>query len=187
MDFSNVPIVNPYQDSESDPELTLAANHTVDSLEKAFGIRFPDGYREYVTTLGKGTFYFNKAAIRIRMPNEILTQNDEHQAFLTEYWFWDLNEDLFPKKKGIESILVCDNVVGDIIVIHPSKSNELVALPHEDDYLHKTGNDLYEAFKWLGGLGDETRFEAFVPHMSFIHEVIAPEGFNDTRKAIVKP
>ena len=72
MSFKDVVIVDPYVDKGWTPEirLTQASDKDVDQLEETFGIGFPDGYRDYVTTLGLGE-YCNY--IRIAMPDAIMS------------------------------------------------------------------------------------------------------------------
>lgn len=148
MAFENVKIVNPYVEKGWTPDLklTLATLEEVETVERKLNLIFPVGYKEFVTTFGKGDYCGHNTAVRVDMPSAILSEYIEHQQFLGEYWFWEDGEDLLPKEKAIECIRVCDTDIGDVVIFHPSNPNELFALPHEDDMSYKIGNNLYEAF-----------------------------------------
>jgi len=189
MAFENIKIVNPYFEEGRTPEvkLTLATSDEVTAVEAELNLAFPRGYKEFVTTLGKGEYCGHNTAIRVEMPSEILSGYKKHRQFLDEYWFWEEGEDLLPKAKAIESIQICEDDVGDVVIFHPSNPNELFALPHEDDYSHRIGRDLYEALDWLvaegsraaGGTEESLKRRMFVPHdpLRYGREVIRPEGY----------
>jgi hypothetical protein len=58
MAFEEVKIVDPYVQKGWTPELklTLASSDEVDALQAKLGVVFPEGYREFVTTLGLGEY-----------------------------------------------------------------------------------------------------------------------------------
>ena len=72
--------------------LVLSTPAEVDAAEAHLGIRFPTGYREYVTKLGEGVL--GGSYIRIYPPHRILggTSNNllQWRQRISEYWFWDL-------------------------------------------------------------------------------------------------
>jgi|GEM_PF-1587058 len=151
MSFGNVKIVDPYVEKgwTAELKLTLATPEEVEAVESELKVSFPIGYKEFVTTFGNGDFYDGNAVIRIDMPSTILSGFGEYQHFLDEYWFWELSEDLLPKEKAIESIKIGDTDIGDVIIFHPSNSQEIFVLPNGDDALYKVGSNLYEAIDWL--------------------------------------
>ena len=189
MPFETVKIVDPYFEKgwTSELNLTLAIPEEVNTLEINLNISFPEGYREFVTILGKGQYCGHNTAIRVEMPLEVLSEYKENQRFLDEYWFWEASEDLLPRKKAIECIKVCDTDIGDVVIFHPSNPKELFALPHEDDFSYEIGSNLYEVFDWLvakgskaaGGTKESLKWRVFVPYnpLSVSNEVIMPEGF----------
>ncbi|HEX8396414.1 MAG TPA: SMI1/KNR4 family protein [Pyrinomonadaceae bacterium] len=156
MAFENVKIIDPYVEKGWTPELklTLATPEEVDALEAKLNVTFPEGYKEFVTTLGKGEYCNHTTHIRVDMPSAILSEYKEHQEFLDEFWFWEDGEDLLPKEKAIECIRICDTDAGDVVIFHPSNPNELFALPNGDDISYKIGSNLYEAFEWLSDYGN---------------------------------
>lgn len=184
--FENVIIVDPYVEKGWTPKLklTLATDEDVDFAETIIDVSFPDGYKEYVTTLGFGE-YCN--FIRISMPRDILLGYKKYQKFLDEYWFWEMGKDLLSKEKAIECIKIGDTVNGDVIIFHPSKPNEIFVLPRDDDMLHKIGRNLYEAIDWLcvyrhnphsGSVGETHKKRFFVPNnpFAYTHGVLRPEN-----------
>ncbi len=189
MAFENVTIVDPYVEKGWKPELklTLATSEEVEVVEAKLNLTFPEGYKEFVTTFGKGEYYGHNTAIRVEMPSEILSGYKDHQEFLDEYWFWEESEGSLPKQKAIECIRICDTDVGDVVIFHPSNPTELFALPHEDDLSYRIGNNLYEAFDWLvakgseaaGGIEESQKRRMFVPDnpLQYVNEVIRPKGF----------
>ncbi|HEX8198435.1 MAG TPA: SMI1/KNR4 family protein [Pyrinomonadaceae bacterium] len=187
--FENVKIVDPYVERGWTPELKLmlATPEEVDALEAKLNLTFPEGYREFVTTFGKGDYCGHNTAIRVDMPSAISSEYKEHQEFLDEFWFWEDSEDLLPKEKAVECIRVCDTDVGDVIIFHSSSPNELFVLPHSDDIAYRIGSNLYEAFDWLvakgsqaaGGTEESLKWRVFVPDNPFAYSngVIRPDGF----------
>ncbi len=59
----------------------LAADDAVGEAEAALQTRFPHGYREYVTTLGDGTY---NERVHVLLPSTILTENTAQQEVWAE-------------------------------------------------------------------------------------------------------
>jgi hypothetical protein len=150
MPYENVKIIDPYVEKGWTPELklTLATAEEVDFLEATLNLTFPEGYKEYVTTFGKGSYY-GIEAIRVDMPSAILSKYREYQQRLDEYWFWEDGEELLPKERAVECIRIADTDGGNEIIFHPSNSKELFLLPHDEEVIYKIGTNLYEAIDWL--------------------------------------
>src|SRR5262245_28279807 len=80
--FDNVAVV--------EGPLVLSALAEVDAAEAQIGIRFPSGYREYVTRFGEGVL--GGMYVRIYPPRRTLTGDnnlDEWRQRIDKYWFWD--------------------------------------------------------------------------------------------------
>lgn len=171
MSFENVKIIDPYVENGmlERIELTIATPDEVEAAEAKLNVSFPIGYKEYVTTFGRGD-YCNY--IRIDMPSEILSGYEEYQKLLDEYWFWDMGAEVLSKERAIESIKIANTIDGDVVIFHPSKSDELFVLPRNDDMLYQIGSNLYEAIDWLcvsrfcetsGSIGETHERRYFVP------------------------
>ncbi|QQS40684.1 MAG: SMI1/KNR4 family protein [Acidobacteriota bacterium] len=186
--IEDIEIIDPYADRGLAPRvgLTLATFDEVKKAEDLLGASFPDGYREFVTALGKGTYYGWNTAIKVLMPSEILSGNKDRQEFLSEYWFWERSEDILPKNEAIESIAMCDNDIGDVVIFHPDAPEKLFVLPHEEESALLIGTNLTEAIDWLVECGREATGaeagthvrRAFVPFNQFVQTqlVIPPKG-----------
>lgn len=94
----------------------------------------------------------------------------------SEYYFWELGEEVLSKQKAVESIKIADTIDGDVMIFHPSNSAELFILPRHDDMLYRIGNTLYEALDWLsvyrgsdtGSVGETHERRYFVPYNPFV-------------------
>ena len=175
MSFKNIEVIDPYVDVGMlvEVQLQVAAPSEVETVEAKLGTSLPQGYKEFVTTLGRGQYC---SYIRVDMPSEIMAEYAEYQRLLDEYYFWELGEGELSKAKAIESIKIADTVDGDVIIFHPSKSDELFVLPRNDDMLYRIGNNLYEAIDWLceyrrsetGSVGETHKRRYFVPWNRFV-------------------
>lgn len=187
MRFGDITIVDPYVEKGWTPEirLTLSTVGEVKSVESQLNVRFPNGYEEYVTTLGFGDYC---SYIRIDMPSKVLSGYKDYQEFLNEYWFWDLSKETFSKQRALESIILGSTVDGDAMMFHPSNRKELFVLPRHDDISYCIGSDLYEAIDWLcvsrhnpdsGRVGETHDRRYFVPDnpYAYTHGTLRPQGF----------
>lgn len=131
--------------------LVLASHAAVDDLEQRLGVRFPDGYREYVTLLGEGQL---EALVRVHPPWGVLEELDAHRGLMAAYWSWH-DEPAFGQHEATESIPLGDTVDGDAILFHPADRTQIVVLPRHDERLFLRGADLLEVVEWLcaGGTG----------------------------------
>jgi len=146
--------------------LVLSTDADVDYAESQLGIRFPSGYREYVTRLGEGLM--GGTYIRIYPPRRILTGDNnlaEWRKRINEYWFWNEGRDILTKEKALECIIIGDTFDGDELVVHPSNSERIYVLPRNFESVFLAGDGLFPAMEWLctGGVltepFDEREFE----------------------------
>lgn len=83
--------------------LVLSTPAEVDAAEAHLGIRFPTGYREYVTKFGEGVP--GGSYIRIYPPHRILGRASNNlvqwRQRISEYWFWDLGRDVLTKEEAL--------------------------------------------------------------------------------------
>ena len=143
--------------------LVLASHADVDDLESRLGVRFPYGYRDYVTRLGEGDL---NALIRVYPPWRVLAELDAHRGMMAGYWFWDARGFPFGQVEAMESIPLADSIDGDTILFHPDDPTEIIILPRHDEKLVVRGPDLLETIAWIcsGGTGSiESEGNTFVP------------------------
>jgi hypothetical protein len=140
----------------------------VDATEAQLGASFPAGYREFITTFGRGVL---GGVLRIYAPQDILTRHNnvgEWRQRIDEYWFWDETAELLPKSRALECIIFGDTVGGDELVFHPSAPNTIYVLPHDFDAASRVSTTgLERAVDWFftsGVLDEPFENDAFEPH-----------------------
>ena len=134
--------------------LALSTDAEVDAAEAALGLRFPFGYREYVTRFGEGVL--GGSYVRVYPPRRILgglNNVDEWRRRIDEYWFWDDGADVLTKEQAQECVILGDTLDGDELVVHPRDPERILVLPHERDEIHVAGDGLLDALEWLCGSG----------------------------------
>jgi len=149
--------------------LVLSTPAEVDAAEAHLGIRFPTGYREYVTKFGEGIL--GGSYIRIYPPHRILggTSNNllQWRQRISEYWFWDLGSDVLTKEEALQSVIIGDTLDGDELIVHPSNPERVFVLPRNRQEIYVAGDGLPETIEWLCSSGtlteafDERNFEPF--------------------------
>jgi hypothetical protein len=150
--FDNVTIVG--------GPLFLSSPAEVDAAEAQLGIRFPTGYREYVTRFGEGVL--GGIYVRVYPPRRILSGVNnlaEWRQRIGEYWFWDDGADVLTKAQALESVIIGDTCDGDELIVHPSNPERLYVLPRHSEGIHVAGDGLPAAIEWLCSSGELT--EAF--------------------------
>jgi hypothetical protein len=145
--------------------LVLVSDWEVDDLEARLDVRMPDGYREYVTTLGEGSL---NTFIRVLPPWRILADLDEHRGLMAAGWHWDSGKVPFGQDEAMESIPIADKMDGQgVVLFSPSDTHQLIVLPREDDRVYVRGPDLLETINWicsgrvLRSFGPQRYFEPF--------------------------
>jgi hypothetical protein len=149
--------------------LVLSTHAEVDAAETHLGMRFPTGYREYVTKFGEGVL--GGSYIRIYPPHRILSGTNNNllqwRQRISEYWFWDLGRDVLTKEEALQSIIIGDTLEGDELIVHPSNPERVFVLPRNSEGIYVAGEGLPEAMEWLCSSGtlteafDERNFEPF--------------------------
>lgn len=150
-------------------KLNVATDNEISVAEAALGTHFPQGYREYVMTLGAGTL---NGQTRILPPTEIVAKTAEYRDIEAEltasaeadgFSRWDSVErglELLPPDCFLEAVLLVDPGDGHRIVFHPDAPDDLFFIPHEDMEIYRIGSTLDEALVWFletGPWGARTR------------------------------
>lgn len=158
--FENVTIVG--------GPLVLQSPAEVDAAEVQLGIRFPTGYREYVTRLGEGVL--GGAYVRIYPPRRIMSGNNnvaEWRQRIDEYWHWDDGQDVLTKEQVVGSVIIGDTVDGDELIVRPDNPERIYVLPRDSEAILIAGDGLPAAIEWLCSSGElaeafaERNFEPF--------------------------
>jgi hypothetical protein len=140
--------------------LVLSSPAEVDAAEAQLGIRFPTGYRQYVSRFGEGVL--GGSYIRIYPPHRILSGVNnlaEWRQRIDKYWFWDDGRDVLTKEQALRSVIIGDTMEGDELIVHPDHPEWVYALPRNSEDIYIAGEGLPAAIEWLCGSGSLT--EAF--------------------------
>ncbi len=130
--------------------LVLSSPAEVDVAEAQLSIRFPTGYREYVTRFGEGVL--GGSFVRIYPPRRILTGDNnlaEWRERIAEFWFWDEGRDVLTKEQALESVIIGDTLNGDELIVHPDNPERIYVLPRYSENIYIAGEGLPEAIEWL--------------------------------------
>jgi hypothetical protein len=140
--------------------LAIATSKEVDAAEERLGIRFPSGYREYVTRFGEGVL--GGCYIRIYPPWRILNGSNnvkEWRERIGEYWLWDEDPETLDQEKALQCVIIGDTLDGDELVVHPNNPERVNVLPRHREEVLVAGDGLLPAIEWLCSSGTLT--EAF--------------------------
>jgi len=149
-------------------QLVLSPESEVNDAEAKLGIRFPSGYREYVTQFGEG--FLGGTYVRIYPPRRIISganNNAEWRERISKYWFWDEGKDTLSKDRALECVIIGDTYDGDELIVHHSNPERIYVLPRYSKSIHVAGDGLFEAIEWLCSSGvlteafDERIFDPF--------------------------
>lgn len=115
------------------------------------GAPLPHGYREYLTTLGDGTYC---DFIQVLTPANIRQERDQPREFVREYYreFWGNSEDYLALEDAEASVFFATTVDGDEIYYHPTKER-LFALPRHADEVFWLEAGLVEPLDWSSPSG----------------------------------
>lgn len=100
------------------------------TVEDTLGLRFPEPYRAFVTTLGLGE---TELSIRTLPPKSIPDRRQQLRERLSRYWFWDGSPDLLTQAHAVECVPFFDSSNGDDILFHPEDRDRWFILPHEKE------------------------------------------------------
>ena len=166
--------------------LVLSPTAEEDAAEAQLGIRFPTGYREYVTKFGEGVL--GGTYVRIYPPRRILSGDNnltEWRQRVTEYWFWDDGREVLTKERALQSIIIGDTFDGDELIVHPENPERVYVLPRHSENIHIAGDGLRAAIEWLCGSGVlteaflERNFEPFGSRSCDAEQVAPPDRGGD--------
>ncbi len=136
------------------PPTHRATSEEVDAAERALGVTFPAGYREYVTRFGAGVL--GGTLVRVYVPERILhgaNNVTEWRARIERFWFWDEGRDVLSRDEVRASVIIGDTLQGDELIVSPAHPGRIYVLPHDDERIYVAGEDLPAALEWLCGSG----------------------------------
>ena len=146
----------------TDKLVTFSAKE-VDAAEAQLNTAFPAGYREYVTTLGKGEYC---GFVWLYGPSEVVNSRAVRQSELTEYaHFWEDGYDVLSVDLLRGCIVVGASIDADLIVFHPDAPDEVFELPRHDSVINKIGDSLGAAAAWYRQQRLKSDFGYFESHI----------------------
>jgi hypothetical protein len=134
-------------------DLKTARPDEVDASASRLGVTFPAGYRDYVTELGEGTL---SGYLRLWLPSKLEGEQAELRRMFGSSFFWDEDGPITSKVVD-ELVFLGDTMVGDHLVFHPSRPDDLFVLPRHQDRIYPVGPGLEAAIDWLCDSGVLTR------------------------------
>jgi hypothetical protein len=144
--------------------LVLATDSDVNSVESKLWVTLPDGYREFMTTIGEGIL---GQFVRIYAPWRIERELAGWRQRIDSYWFWEDGSDVLPKGRALECVIIGDTIDGDELVFHSNRPKRLFILPRNHTKIFEAGSDIVSAINWIFGSGelvepfDDCTFEPF--------------------------
>jgi hypothetical protein len=144
---------------------SLPTQKDVEELQSKLGAPLPAEYGEFITRFGEGVL--GGAYIRIYPPSRIISELADWRTRIDQYWFWDEGSEVLSKAEALKSIVLGDTVVGDELIFHPDRPDQIYVLPRDSESIFLAGDGLAEAIEWLCTSGQLTEpfkeryFEAF--------------------------
>ena len=140
----------------------------VDAAETALGTRFPDGYREYVTTLGKGDYC---GYLDVFPPKRIVANQLENKPPLEEFCeLWDGSEFGITPERLAKAIIVATTMDGDSVIFEPGLPESVYVLPESEEVVYKAGSTLLAGLDWLCKPRCSSAFRYFSSRLDRKHE-----------------
>ena len=144
-------------------KLETFTHEDVDAVEAALGTRFPVGYREYVTTLGRGEYC---SYINVFPPQEIVENQTGGKPPLQEFCHsWDGAEFGITPERLAKSVMIANSINGDWIVFEASLPETIYILPSDESVMHKV-EALTDVLTWLYEPEGNARFRFFISAIS---------------------
>lgn len=144
------------------PLVLATAEQVQEASDKAWA-NFPDGYAEFVTTLGEGRL---GTFVRVYPPWRINMELAEWRSRIRQYWNWNGGKDVLPQDRAVECVIVADSMDGDELIFHPGRPNRLFVLPRHSSKIFEAGADFNSAIEWMltsGKLNKPISDRDFVP------------------------
>ena len=138
----------------------------IESAEKELKTKFPFGFKEFLTTLGSGTYC---DLVYIYTPEKVIEDYVSNQNIFKEASdFWDkMPHELNPSKLS-ELIIFTHTMDGDMLAFHPDNSGIVYVVPRHETFIYYAGINFYQAIETLiinYGDSGENDFRWFNSHV----------------------
>lgn len=118
----------------------------VERAETALGMRFPDGYRDYVGRFGEAILC---TFVRVYPPARVLDDLAQWRERVGECWFWGRHNDGMDETLVQRAACIADTMNGDELIIHPDRPHQLYLLPRYDEAMERIDGGLNHALTRL--------------------------------------
>lgn len=155
MPFDDVYLVSDKLATIPDEQLTL--------LEGRLGVPLPYGYRDFMRTLGIGTYC---DFIRVYEPERIWRGYRDARKIWSEHFFWDAGRDVLTKEQVLSSFLFADSIDSDQLILCPGITDRLFVLPRHDSTIYRAPCGFTEPCEWrsrAGLVNEPPPFKVFEP------------------------
>lgn len=143
--------------------LTFVPAEELDMFERLIGFPLPLGYREYLITLGVGTFC---EKLEVQRPSQIEPELDywrkEFVPIAVEEGFWE-DGCLLTGEEMAESVFFATNSEGDKFVACPSKGGVVFELPRHESKMRLLKQGFLRPFECALGAQNRFQFPFFRP------------------------
>jgi hypothetical protein len=121
----------------------------LDSLEASLGVPLPLGYRQYMTTLGEGTYSDCVYAFVPAKVRESQTQKQNMFGGTDPHgWFWPGNDQVLTYQEAMAGIYCGVTNDGDLLIYCPHKNSRLFLLPRHDPTIHWLPSGFNDPMEW---------------------------------------
>jgi len=142
-------------------KLETVSEEVIINAESELAVRFPRGYREYMTELGTGMFC---EYVYVYPPRRILEDASIYQAtFQENYDLWSESHSLIRREDIGKLIVFAHTVDMGKIAFHKDNPETIFVLPYNHEVIYQAGTDLHDTLAWLYSFGvtDEETFQWF--------------------------
>jgi hypothetical protein len=119
--------------------------NVVTAFERESGLSLPEGYQEFVATLGVGTYC---DLINVFPPARIVERTEEARRRWKEHYYWDRGGEILPMEQVLRSSVIGNSVEGDEMIIPPESPNREFILPRHDDTIYWMPYSLADPIAW---------------------------------------
>ena len=132
-------------------KLVLPPTAELDALQGWLAAPLPRGYREYMTTLGVGTYCDRVGVLALAEVREV---RDERREYVREYYeaFWGESEDYLTLEEAVGGVYFARTADGDEIYYLPDSERLFVLLRH-DDVVYWLGTGFEDPLDWRSPTG----------------------------------
>lgn len=145
--------------------LELADPTEITALADKLQIKLPNGYFEFMTTLGFGDYCYN---LVVYPPQKILSEYLSAQQTWEEYYLWEEGEEVLPKEEVVNSIIFGHSFDGDYLIYSPSRPEQLFVLPRHSQTIYTVPSSFFDPLNWYYSNGDQVYpaipFKFFTPY-----------------------